>query len=54
MRWEEFKSRLVIYIHGDKILTYEHYSHGFMEKLIELAEKEYGLVLVEKCRSRCG
>jgi len=50
----KYKSRLVAYIQGGNILIYEHSSHGFMEKLIELVEKEYGLVFVEKFRSMCG
>jgi len=48
------KSRLVVYIYGDNILIYEFYSHGFIEKLIELVEKEHGLVFVKKFRSMCG
>jgi len=48
------KGILIIYIHGSTLHVYEHSSHGIIEKLIELAEKEYGVLLTEKLRSRCG
>lgn len=47
-------SEIEIYIHGNTVLFCEYFSHGFIEKLIKQAEKDYGLHLLKKCRSLCG
>jgi hypothetical protein len=48
------KGILILYIHGSILHVYEHSSRGVIEKLIELAEREYGVSFTEKLRSRCG
>lgn len=48
------RSEIEIYIRGDSIIICEYFSHGFMEKLIEQAERDYGLLFTKKCRSLCG
>ena len=47
-------SEVVANIHGANLIMYEHYSHGSIEKIIDVAGTEYGVVFHEKCRSRCG
>jgi len=48
------RSEIMVYIHGDTLIIYEYFSHDLMEKLIEEAGKEFGLVFTKKCRSMCG
>jgi hypothetical protein len=48
------RSEIEVYIHGDTLVVCEYFSHGFIEKLIEQAEKDYGLIFIKKCRSLCG
>jgi hypothetical protein len=48
------RSEIEVYIHGDTLVVCEYFSHDFIEKLIEHAEKNYGLIFIKKCRSLCG
>jgi hypothetical protein len=54
MSRKRMRSEIEVYIHGGSLLICEYFSRGFMEKLVEHAEKNYGLILVKKCRSLCG
>lgn len=47
-------SEVEVYIQGTSVIICEYYSKGFIEKLLEHAKREYGIIFNEKCRSMCG
>lgn len=54
MKAKKLRSEIEIYIQGDTLIIYEYFSRNLIEKLIEQAAKEYGLIFTKKCRSMCG
>lgn len=51
---KKLRSEIEIYIHGDTLIICEYFSHNLMDKLIEQAERKFGLIFTKKCRSMCG
>jgi hypothetical protein len=54
MEYKRIKREMEVYIQGANVIIYEYYSSGFIEKLLEHAKKEYGIIFDKKCRGICG
>ncbi len=54
MEQKKPQSKIEVYIQGNSLIIYEYFSHGIIEKILEQAGKDYGIVFDKKCRSMCG